>query len=30
LNWQFSSLYIDQQYTPPLIVNGEVRRFCCF
>ena len=27
-NWQFKSLFIDQAYTPPLIVNGVGDRQC--
>ena len=28
LGWQFSSLYIDQVYTPPTIINGEGAHQC--
>jgi len=28
LSWQFSSLYIDENYTPPTIVNGEGAHAC--
>ncbi len=28
LSWKFKSLFIDQKYTPPLIVNGVGDRQC--
>jgi hypothetical protein len=28
LSWQFSSLYVDQDYTPPLVVNNEGAHEC--
>ena len=28
LGWQFTSLFIDQDYTPPQVVNGEGARDC--
>jgi hypothetical protein len=28
LEWQFSSLYIDKDYYPPQVVNGEGARDC--
>jgi Legume lectin domain len=28
LNWQFSSLFIDKDYTPPLVINGDGAHEC--
>jgi len=28
LSWQFSSLYIDEKYNPPTVVNGEGAHAC--
>ena len=28
LQWQFTSLYIDRDYTPPLVVNGIGSKDC--